>query len=110
MQPHGLDADPDPDSQHASVPSVIDLTRLDGYSDDSVKQIILDARIKQSRVSAEITECHKIIDKAQKEIWICFGRIKWYQLITNVLSQYLQERKTCPRKKQTTPPEKNSQP
>ena len=89
---------------------IIDLTRLNAFPDATLEQIILEARVKRSRINLEVNHCHKIIEKVQREMLICLGRIKFYNIITDELSKCLEERRRCRRAKTTTPPAKNSQP
>ena len=96
-------------TQENSKPFV-DLNQLHDYPKDSIRQIIVDLRIKKSRVSLEIVELQKLIVKARDELCILVGKRHFYQSVTVDLEKYLEETEQCQKNARTTPPAKNSAP
>ena len=88
----------------------IDLNQLHDYPKDSIRQIIVDLRIKKSRVSLEIVELQKLIVKARDELCILVGKRHFYQTVTVDLEKYLEETEQCLKNAPTTPPAKSSAP
>ena len=95
------------DMLNPEEPPEIDVTKLASYSTASLEHVLLDLRIKTSRIK---TESQSILDNIRKfaaEHQINQHRLRFYSYITNLLEKYLKEVKECQPNEPTTTPEKS---
>ena len=86
----------------------IDLNRLNELPRDAVQHVLLDLRIKKSRINVEIAELKKLIENAAAEINVLIAKRRFYQSITSDLTTFLGEHKSWQKSEKDTPPAKNS--
>jgi hypothetical protein len=91
----------------ANQPPKIDVFNLDQYSDDILRQIQLDLRIKRSRIKHEIERFEKIILRFQKEYNDQVKRSRFYAEIIGYIEAYFHEDEPCKKHSPDTPPSQN---
>lgn len=88
-------------------PPEIDVYNLDVYTEEALKQVIVDLRIKRARINYEIAELDKIIQKFQIERTHLFSRSSFYQDITVLIQTYFEEEAPCQTNNPDIPPSQN---
>jgi hypothetical protein len=107
MLPRGFNDALKHSAEKTDKPPAIDLSALDQYPLDAVKQCLLDTRIKLSRINEEINQNHKIMEAARADMNICLGRSRFYQIVRNILIRYIKEKEECNQPSENTPPSQN---
>ena len=97
---HTVPSDPD------TTPK-ISLTNLSEYSDDALRQVALDLRIKESAITNEIKKIHESILAFKIEVQHLISRRTFYSDIRDLISAYLKENASCRKHKPDTPPCQN---
>jgi hypothetical protein len=91
-------------------PPNINVFNLDQYTKDALRNVLLDLRIKRSRIKNEREKVAVIIAQFKKELEHLLSRDDFYQDIMHCIESYFQEETPCPTNEPITQPEKNSKP
>ena len=82
---------------------IIDLSKLGDYPYDTIRHIILDTRIKCSRIKTELRDLDSLGEKINIERLVCLGRLEYYNIIAADLTHYLETIEQCRTNTPATP-------
>lgn len=85
----------------------IDVTDLAKYPEESLRQVVIELRVKQARVNAEYDEIQKALANLKTEAKILNAKFGFYQTVIRLIQKYLKENQPCQEIKTTTTPEKS---
>jgi predicted DNA-binding protein YlxM (UPF0122 family) len=87
----------------------INVTNLSEYSNDALRQVALDFRIKESAINNEIKKIHDSILAFKIEVQHLMSRRTFYSDIRDLISDYLKENEECRKHSPDTQPSQNWQ-
>lgn len=106
---HPLSSTPDhtfPNDSTSARP-FIDKSQFNRLPVPAIEQVLIELRVKQSRVLTEHKEIRKAMNKLLRELHLLAHKSHCYKILISAFERYLKDLDPCPPSTKTTPPAKS---